>query len=260
MISFCEPAWYYHSHDATGSTDIRAYIKSPRLFKDIRDGLAIKETEALLFGSASHMALLEPVQFAESVAFKPRGMNFSTVEGKLWKAAQEADGKFIVTAEDADHLKGMHARMPADVRKIFDACKPEVTVRTKWNGILAQCRFDLFSHENWDLKSIDAIENVERSIYQRGYHIQKRVYQRIHAAETGGPLLPFRFLFAEKCPPYRWRVVELDSDYDAIADEAIDGALHGIVARNKSGCWDDPGELHLIASPPSYLTEYMNEE
>lgn len=258
MISYDEPADIYHENEAIGSTDLRNYIKSPRLFRDILDGEETKETEALLFGLASHLALLEPKRFAECVALKPKGMSFATVEGKAWRA-RYGTGKIIVTDDDARHLTGMHARMPAEVRAIFAALRTEVTVRTEMNDLQVQARFDLFGPKCWDLKSIDDIANVERAIPKRGYHIQKRFYQRVLAAELKSTLVPMGFIFAEKVPPYRWRIVELDADYDAIADEAIDKALHEILARTKSGCWDDPRALHLIASPPEWMHGEFSE-
>ena len=252
MIIYAEAADVYHANEANGSTDIRTFLRSPTLYRDCKDGLKLKDTDALLFGTASHLAMLEPQRFATSVAIKPHGMHLGHLDGKAWKARQV--GKTIISGDDADHLCAMVARMPAEVRAIFARCRTEVTVRTQIDGLPVQCRFDLWGDaETWDLKSIDAIENIERAIYKRGYHIQKRVYQRIEEAETGKPARPFGFLFVEKAPPYRWKIVEVDADYDAIADGEIDKALHGIGARMRSGCWDDPAPLRLIATPPAWM-------
>ena len=251
-IIYGEPSETYHENDANGSTDIRAYLKCPTLYRDIKDGLKLKDTDALLFGTASHLALLEPKRFAAEVGIKPHGMHLGHTEGKLWKARQ--GDRIIISGDDADTLVGMQARMPSEVRAIFARCATEVTVRTTMDGLPVQCRFDLYgSAEAWDLKSIDAIENVERSIWKRGYHIQRRWYQRVEEAETGRPPRPLGFLFVEKCPPFRWRIVEMSAAYDQIADEAIDRALHGIGARLKSGCWDDPEPLRLTAEPPDWM-------
>ena len=247
----------YHANAAIGSGDIRAYLHSPQLFRDQQTGLVQRETAALLFGIATHSFLLEPHDFVARYAIKPAGMSFAKTEGKMWQAEVEAQRKCIVSANDYATLSGMLARMPEQVKTIFAGCKREVTYRTTiplpTAVIPVQCRFDLSGEMAYDLKSIDSIESVSSSIWKRKYHVQQRWYQRVERAETGLAPRPFRFIFAEKVPPYRWRVVELDADYRAIADKEIDEALAGIAARTKSGCWEDPDELFQIESPPEWM-------
>lgn len=261
MISYTESSAEYHASPAIGSGDVRDFIRSPKLFHDKREGLVpTLESLALQFGSLTHLAILEPERFRQSIAIKPEDMSFATKDGKAWRAAHE--GRTIITQADYCTIHMMQQRMPDGVRRVLSTGKSEVTVRNEINGLAVQCRADHWNEEDgiiYDLKSIGAIEDVEREIYKCGYHIQAEFYRRVIAAETG--LKPaFVLLFAEKAFPFRWRIVELDPDYQQIADDAIDGALHGIVARMKSGCWDDPADLHMIASPPSWLTEHMDEE
>lgn len=251
MILYDETAEAYHANPAIGSSDLRAFIRSPQLFRDMMDGLVERESAALLFGTASHMALLEPARYSETVAVKPEGMSFATTKGKDWR--DEHAGKLIVSAKDARHIEFMHARMPAEVRQILLTGRSEVTVRTKLNGMDAQCRVDCWDvpgRMKYDLKSIRTIESIDTAIFKYGYHIQDRWYSRVIAAETGEKAPSSRFLFVESQPPYRWRIVELDLDYVFLAEAAIDEALAGIAARTKSGCWDDPVDLHHVASPP----------
>lgn len=257
MILYDEPAHEYHANPAIGSSKLRDFIRSPVLFRDRMDGFQLKETDALLFGTATHLALLEPDRYAMTVVTRPEGVDFRTKEGKEWREAQR--GKLILSAEEGMHLAEMHKRMPAEVRGIFAACRKEVTVRVDLDGLMAQCRFDLFGGVNFDLKSIDQIENIDRSILKRGYHIQQRWYQRCEKAETG-TASPFKFLFVEKQPPYRWRIVTLDAEYLMMADGAIDLALDGIQERMVSNDWTDPGELHYHASPPAWANDQEDDD
>lgn len=262
MILFDESAEAYHANEAIGSTDIRDFLRSPRLFKDRQDGIQRKETPALLFGTASHMALLEPIRFARSAAFKPKGMKFSTKEGIAWRDAHEAEGRIIVEHDDAEALQMMHLRMPAEVREIFARCRPEVTVRGPMDGLICQIRVDMLDLDGgrfFDLKTIDRIEDIEKSVYKYGYHIQERWYSRLLKAETGRRLAG-RFVFVEKKAPFRWRIVELDADFVLIGDRAVIDAIDGIAARIKSGCWDDPGSLHEMVSPPEWATQELDED
>lgn len=254
MISFDETSNAYHDNPAIGSGDIRRMVTSPQLFRDGMDGICDRKSAALLFGIASHMRLLEPVAFARTAAIKPEGMSFATLEGKAWKAANA--GKLIVSWDDAAHLKRMHDRMPDEVRRIFAACKTEVTVRTKLAGLDVQCRPDLWDMQGrrfYDLKTIDDINGIDKAIWSHRYDVQLRFYAQVIAAETGQALRQSALIFAEKSAPYRWRVVELDLDYQALADAAIKEALASIAARMKSGCWNDQSDLHDIATPPAWM-------
>lgn len=257
MILFDEPAHAYHSSGAIGSSLLRDFMRSPALFRDRKDGLRMKETDALLFGTATHLALLEPQRYAAQVVIRPEWVDCRTKEGKTWKSEQA--GKLILSAEEGMHLQAMHDRMPAEVRGLFAASRTEVTIRVDLDGLPLQCRFDLWGDTNGDLKSIDQIENIDRCILKRGYHIQQRIYGRIEKEETGDTK-PFKFLFVEKCPPYRWRIVTLDAEYLMMADTAIDAALDGIQERMVSNDWSDPGELHYHASPPAWAADHEEDD
>lgn len=252
MIIFDEKAEDYHASGCIGSSLIRAYLKSPRLFRDMKDGVAVKETPALIYGTNMHTLFLEPDRWAQTVVVKPEGMSFATKDGKAWR--EEQAGKVIVPVDDAKHLAFMRDRMPPEVKALFVGAQTEVTYRTTLDGLAVQCRFDIHRSDwAYDLKSIQCMDDWERAIWKYGYHIQARFYQRCEEAETGRPARPFSFIFAEKQPPYRWKIVDLSPDYDAIADEKIDDALHGINARLLSGCWDDPAPIREEAQPPHWM-------
>jgi len=253
VIRFDEPSDVYHANAAIGSGRIRAYLRSPRLFRDHCDGICEEETDALLFGIAAHLRLLEPEAFDKTVAIKPEGMSFATTEGKAWRAQQA--GRLIVKEEDANHLRRMHERMPAEVREIFARCRREVTVRTEIDGIPVQCRpdlWDLDGRRKYDLKTTKDIDDVELTVWKRGYHIQDRWYDRVILAETGKRCVESALVFVEHKPPYRWRIVDLDPDFRHMGEKAVGDALHGIAARMKSGCWDDEDDVRLLASPPEW--------
>lgn len=256
-IIYDEPATIYHANKALGSSDIRAFIRSPRLFRDQQEGLtAPTETAAMSFGTLAHLCLLEPVRFAETVIPKPEGMSFATKEGKAWRA--ENEGRLIVTPREATDLHYMRERLPSEIRRALASAKTEVTVRAPMNGLDCQCRVDVWEGPTvggvvYDLKTIKAIEGVDRAIHHLSYHVQQQWYRRVIAAETGAKPPAFRFLFVETQAPYRWRIVQLDLDYIYLADEAIDQAISGIKARTASGCWDDPEDINIMASPPAWM-------
>ena len=237
-----------------GSGDIRDFIRSPRLFRDRMDGLLpVPESEAMAFGTAFHCAVLEPDKFAAGYVVKPEGMSFAAKEGKAWRDAHE--GATIISAKDQTRIDFMLTRMPAEAKALLSGGKSEVTFRVELAGFQCQCRADHISEDLTmlaDLKTISAIERVEKEVFARGYHIQARWYQRIVEAETGN-IPEFRLVFCESAAPYRWRIVSLDGDYLNLADEKIDTALAGIAACEKADDWPDHKPLLMHLTPPPWL-------
>lgn len=267
MISFDESAAEYHANDALGSTDVRNFIKSPTLFQDARNGICEDETPPMMFGTTTHLSVLEPKRFAERVAVQPA--TYPGAKGevawhnganhcKAWREEQVAAGKVVVTQDQQVTLHYIHKRMPDEVRRILNSGRTEVTVRTKIGEHDVQARIDIWADALYDLKSIRDIGLIDKSICTLGYHIQQQWYRRVIAAETGTKAPPFRFLFVETAAPWRWRIVELDLDYVMAADHAIDDALAEISARNHSGFWGDRDHLHYMASPPAWMSDSMS--
>lgn len=266
-IIYGETAEAYHANPAIGSTDARAYLHSPRLFKDQQDGLEPKETPAMAFGSTAHMSVLEPASFAERRVIQPETYpgakgpskwTYGAAYCKAWRDEQHAAGRVIVTTENERMLLMMHERMPDQVKRIFATGRTEVTVRTIVEGLALQCRVDCWDEAGamkYEFKTISAIEKVETEIWRRGYHIQERWYSYVIAMATGEKPPASRLVFVETAAPYRWRIVQLDLDYIFLGDRAVGDALAGIKARTKSGCWDDPAPLELMASPPAWMND-----
>lgn len=252
-VLFDEPSELYHMNAAIGSGDIRRMIRSARLYADGIDGLCERESAALLFGIASHLALLEPERFAREAAVKPEGMKFSTREGMAWR--DERPGKLIVSYDDAKHLRYMHDRMPSEVAAIFALCRKEATVRTEFDGLPVQCRPDLWNIEAdafYDLKTIPSLEGIRNAVWECRLDCQLAWYSRVIERETGRPIKVARLIFVEKAPPYRWAIRELDLDYTELGSQTIDEALAQIQARMRSGCWDDAADINGVVAIPEW--------
>ena len=260
MIIYNEPSETYHANTALGSSLLRDFIKSPRLYRDRLDDLApVKTTEAMEFGTSFHMAILEPERFAAETITKPDGMLFTTKKGKAWR--DQNSHLRILSLADSHNIACMQARMPANISDLLRNGAAEVTFRNVLAGIDAQCRADYLSKSCtfYDLKTINDIDKIDHSIFTRGYHIQVRWYQKIIAAEFN--YLPqARLIFAETAPPFRWRVVLLDADYMRLADESIDAALRGIAQCEKDGDWSDEQKEIYLASPPAWTQQFTENE
>lgn len=264
-----EPAELYHANTAIGSSDIRAFIRSPLLFNDQRTGIYPKESPSMLFGTHSHMALLEPKRFASRVMTQPdvyqpeegpdkgkdKPWHNSAKVCKKYHADMRAAGYSVITGDQKEALRLMAARMPAQVAAILRDSKAEVTFRTKIGALDVQCRIDaLDGIQPYDLKTIKAIESIDQSIVRLGYHIQSRWYEMVMEAENGTKPAPMRFIFVENAPPFRWRLCDLDTDYREIARKAVDEALEELAECIRHDLWVDRDDLHHLASPPEWMS------
>lgn len=122
-----EPHWtlnlaeeeYHADRTAASSSSIRLALESPRAFhRGFCMGLKKRETKAMNFGKAAHMAILEPARFKALYVVAPKFMG-KTKEGKdsaqsgearskkmAWLAEQPA-GALVMEQEDRDRLYWM---------------------------------------------------------------------------------------------------------------------------------------------------------
>ena len=272
MISYTEPAEDYHANPATGSGDIRALMRSPMLYQETVRGTYPRETKPMLFGTHTHMALLEPSRFASKVVTEPdmyqpseggEEKKWSNIAGvcRKWHRDMKAAGHSVITAKQREDLARMIGTMPRAVADIFAGSKHEVTYRTDMGGLLVQCRVDVEAKDDrYDVKTIKSIESIERAILDRGYHVQDEWYRRVIAAETGARPKSMPFIFVESAAPYRWRIVDMDADYVALAVKAVDQAVHELHARILSGEWGDRDPLRVLVSPPEWAVDQLDDE
>lgn len=256
------------------SNEIIAMIESPQLFKDRRDGLVEKRSKTMTFGIAGHMNVMEPGRFQKVVVLQPETYTNDKRETKpwsnnanvckAWHAEQEATGLTVVTQSDLARLDMMQRRMPDEVRAIFAEGDAETVIRVADGDLRLQCRIDWFrpKHRRWhEFKTIGHINAIDKAIHSYGYHFQQAFYQRCLNIEAGTGGWQKRIVFAETNAPFRWRVVELDIDYQHIAQTAVSDALDQIRARTKSGEWQDALDTYMLVSPPAWMdVDAIDEE
>jgi exodeoxyribonuclease VIII len=265
MILLNQPLAEYHAHPAIGSTTAKLAYKSIRLFRDKLDGVYDREpSTAFSIGTLIHMMVLEPSRFAEMVVtqgpINPKTGEQYGRNTKAWAEWQAENPNKIVVDP---WMITMIERMPDEVRDIYNSKKgvAEESVYTHLtNGLHAKCRND------WredtlitDLKSIDDVDNCERHIAKYQYWFSHAWYRAVMLAETGKKH-QFRFVFCEKKPPFRWRIVELDADYIMYADDVVRRVIAEIDEAFKNDLWIDNVDISMMASLPQYLLEYSDAE
>lgn len=264
-VIYDEPMDAYHTNEAIGSGDLRAFMRSPRLYMDQRLGIGgKKESAALSLGTLAHMYFLEPDRFAKEVVMKPEGHDGRTKEGKAWNEANA--GRTTISVADQQVLDILKTRMPIFVETILGMSdgKAEVTYRAEVDGVMCQCRADWqFADEDgslaiYDLKTCQNVDEAAKSVWDYGYHIQQEFYRRV-IRECTGKRPAFGFLFCETQSPYRWRIVMLDDTLVRHANEKIGYALAGIQHCIETDDWSDTSPLQQTVSAPKWtgLTEEL---
>ncbi len=272
----------YAKHPAYSASDLLAFRRSPQLLADIRNGLAPnKETPAMLFGTAAHLSILEPVRYASVVEKRPdtymsKGKKKDDPpEEKKWNANSNtcrafltdaaAKGKVVLHERDIERLAIMQRRMPGEVREMLEF-PAEVSVFSELTvgrlKLPVRIRPDLLSTGKRlmpDLKTINNIEAVEDRVWKLNYHIRAEFYRQVMRAETGHDY-GFVLVFVESQSPYRWRIVELDAEYRMISEDAVSKTLEELAAAHDQKNFKDYGDLKLIASPPVWMGEQDDED
>ena len=150
----------------------------------------------------------------------------------------------------------MCARMPDAVKNIFHAGNPEVSIYSEYNDFLTvKCRPDwLCGGDVWDLKTIDDVDNWERAVRRLDYWFSAGWYQMVMRSE-GMAVGAWRWVFAEKTWPYRWRVVRMSQAYLDHANEEACRIADLLSNAMEEGKWNDEPETETVAELPSNLID-----
>ncbi len=261
------PNELYHAGEGISSSQIKDYLKNPALYKAkyVSNSIEKKDpTPALLIGSATHTAILEPHLFDGEYVQAPE-INRRTKEGKIQFAEfEEANkNKIILKADDMVKIKEMSKSMAEHrLHKLLDNTVPELTVVAECpdTGLLLKCRPDALHTEYClDVKTTaDASPSgFAKSIFNFGYHISAAYYLKVLRL-AGIECNSFIFACVESSAPYLCSFYELDQESLAIGEELVNKALQGIVeaqAFNEYKGYND--DLIMPISIPNWAKNQM---
>lgn len=232
MIEFKGSDEEYHANkEHISASAIKRLKVSPLHYKEQEK---IKETDALLFGSAYHCFILEPDKFKDKYyifddsvvcgaliangAKSPRATN----DYKAWYKGEVSfsDGKILIDKADYDTLMAMKSRLMNHpyVNMLLKDGRNEVSymgeVKTECGIIKAKIKPDHINEGKKiivDLKTcIDAsIYGFSRHAAELDYHIQASFYSDIMEKITGDDrAYTFFFIAQEKKAPYAFNLFE----------------------------------------------------
>jgi exodeoxyribonuclease VIII len=268
MILEIMPEKEYHAHPALGASNLRRFIQSPLKYKYEQQFPAEDDSHCLEFGSAVHLAVLQPSQFANNVAVQPKF-------DRRTKAGKEGFEEFLRTvdpnkilmsegdiAKCANISNAIHAS--ALWKNIVLPTKPkfEVSIFQTLCGVDCKARFDILptlGHLLVDLKTTKSASkwSFRNSIVQYGYHIQAAYYSMIYEAEFGVEPSGFAFLAVEKTGPYDFAMHELSRETLQKSKELVKESLLSFAACSALNDWQGYPKHETVIVPelPQYAFE-----
>jgi hypothetical protein len=229
----------YHASPACSASRLKQLQRSPAHMKHTLDHPQ-PPTPAMIIGSATHSAILEPVLFVKEWARLPEG------DGRS-KAVREAKAELgvqfgvdhVLKADVYDTILAMRDSVfdNALALDLLDGADTEVShywteggegsglYQMGW-GVECKARIDAIPPTDtlWgdclvDIKTTVDASEFQRSVYNFGLHLQAAHY--LSAANR----TRFVFICVEKAPPHCVAIYELDDDALTLARSELDRLL-----------------------------------
>lgn len=228
------------------------------------------ETPALRVGKATHSLALEGREaFAAAFAVEPKA-DGRTREGKAVKAAfaEEAEGKIILTATEAELVEAMAAGILAHplAPALIEGGTPELSMiwTDPETGAPCKGRADLARLADGvivDLKTAltAAPGDFARSVLSYGYHCQAAAYLAGSAA-LGANVRDFIILAVEKAPPYAVGIYRLPDAALELGRRRWAESCALYAACRESGIWPGYGESIQELTLPGWALSELYEE
>ena len=207
----------YHTSAGISKSGISLILKCPELFYKRQK---TKQTPAMLLGSATHTAILEPEKFSQEYIIFPK-IDKRSKQGKedwsRWQA--ENQGKSALDQDDYDRIQAMRDSVMAHpiAGEIFDypgQAETSIYVEHEYTGGLCKVRPDKIQEDILvDLKTtMDASpDGFSKSCFNFDYHIQAGMYLKV-CNQAGLNVKTFLFVTVENKEPYSVAVYTASRD------------------------------------------------
>ena len=209
----------YRDINAISQSDMKHLIISPAHYKTYKEQPR-EETDAMRLGTATHIAVFQPMHFHDEVVQAPR-FDKRTKEGKAgWEAFQNSLGsKLSLPQEDFERCIDMSEVVRSNPLfiKYTASGSPEVslTADTSFPNVKVKGRIDWLDTKSGvilDLKTIGDVadtHSIKRTLYN-GYAMQCLFYLSLMEAYDQSKTYEFMFCFVEKEAPHGVRFIKIN--------------------------------------------------
>lgn len=218
----------------------------------------------MVFGSATHAALLEPEKFKNEYMI----LSVNDRRAAAWKQAiANRDENFTLTKPEGDHIQAIQQSLVMNSRAkefIDSAIGKELSLFTTdpVTGVKVRVRFDLLGNGTLgDIKTTkDARpEKFMWSISDYMYHQQMALYMDAYKWETGEELDKAVIIAIENEAPFTTEFLVMDDIALAIGRHEYRKNLNKYAECLESGIWshyDGMGEERYISLPERDILQY----
>jgi len=257
-IHFDMPEAEYRMAPAIAGSDAKHILppKTPAHYAAHMAGEAKKEqTRAMLMGTMSHVAVLEPQRLDAAFVEKPEGIDFRTKEGKEWKA--KVGNTPILDQDEARAVRGIRDSIAAHdaASELLAGTKSEVSLFAEHRtGLWLKGRIDaLKDGVICDVKTTSAGADANafaRQCFALNYHVSAAWYVSL-CALNGLPTPKFYWIAVETAAPYAVAVYEIDVRALQLGMTVMQDALALIARCEDEGHWPGYGdEVQTLNLPP----------
>ena len=251
----------YHGRKThLSSTNIRTFKKNKKQFKYSLSHDLVKQTKAMVDGSAIHAFLLERAVFDSDFAIKPADMRLNTKEGKKW--AIDNKNKIIIDSELGSNLFEIEKSVLNSPAKLIYNKSGQSELSYFWDDlglVKGKCRPDWISDDGnivVDIKTTTyaSPKGFQKSIANWGYHLQLGWYLR-GLQKLGLPAKEFIFIAIEKTPPFSVGVYRANKDMITYANDEINNLVYDIDESLKSDDFPDYTPEIMDLGLPNWMNQ-----
>lgn len=254
----------YHSGPGISKSGLDLIARSPAHYAY---RAATEPTRAMVIGSATHAAILEPAEFDKQYMLL---RDVTDRRSSVYKQAAEQFGADnVLTGTEADSVIGMRESVRLNSAAVellgYDGhVEIAVFATDPITGVLVKCKFDklLTDLRSVDLKTTQDLREFAKSVANYRYHVQQAYYSDVFAWATGLQLESFDFLAVEKEAPNASRIFRLDTPSVDYGRKLYRQALDMYAECLQRNDWPMPdGNLEYITLPnwaadPELLGEF----
>jgi exodeoxyribonuclease VIII len=256
------PEGDYRSVQAIAGSDAKHILKpkTPSHYAAHMAGETKREqTKAMLLGTMSHLAVLEPNKLDAAFVEKPEGIDFRTKAGKEWR---ESIGTTpILDQDEARAVRGIRDSIAAHdaAKALLAGCDSEVAMFAEHRtGLWIKGRVDALRVDSdkeaviCDVKTTSAgadYGTFSRQAASLNYHVSAAWYCHL-AGLNGLPPARFYWIAVEVAPPFAVAVYEIHPDALDLGVAAMNDALELIAQCEDEGHWPGYGaEVQALNLP-----------
>ena len=274
------PIDIYHSQQlfdgpsvsSSGLRKLNPELGSPKHFFAEWDGNPNRKddtdiSKALIMGRALHHLVLGEPFFAKTFAVQPdeyrdpdkgnewKKWNNNATVCKTWNEKQRKAGKFILTPNDAETIKGMAAELSMHPfiqgGALNGLIERSMFWKDKTTGIWVKVRPDSIPSDSADFFDYKTTggkviwREIMRACDDYGYHQQgalvRQAAREVLGLDTTQTQFTFTLIFQEKKEPYAVRGVEIKEGALDLGERQNRAALDRLAGCLKTNFWPGPG-------------------